>query len=344
MGAASLKRPTAICSAGQYQRAAAQSKATTRTSTSSKRKTLERVATAEAPSSTLNRTGGDRNKADMSLRKARKRRSTDRSLHNTAVSADTRPPTGGLLFLSHSGYIIYTVNRTMVVHPTNKIPNGPASSYFSRFGCVPKFGAKIVSSSHVVKRALGVQERGQVQQEIAANRLDRKQRAAAFLRLRFDRSMQMLQAGGDPDDEPGGSSKATERQMKADRDLQDISLFIYRLESDFEDKRCRLEKMLSGFNPTVSLQGNICAFVHPQHAIHIFIFLNRKHDAQVEASQQSTRLLYNPFSPTFVTHKPPPAPRDWQLLYCCREPTIASPEFLDMHLTHPYSICRIENI
>ncbi|KZS02507.1 Uncharacterized protein APZ42_000431, partial [Daphnia magna] len=33
------------------------------------------------------------------------------------------------------------------------------------------------------------------------------------------------------------------------RDLQDISLFIYRLESDFEDKRCRLEKMLSGFNP-----------------------------------------------------------------------------------------------
>jgi hypothetical protein len=84
--------------------------------------------------------------------------------------------------------------------------------------------------------------------------------------------MQMLQAGGDPDDEPGGFSKATERQMKADRDLQDISLFIYRLESDFEDKRCRLEKMLSGFNPTVSLQGNICAFVHPQHAIHIFIF------------------------------------------------------------------------
>jgi hypothetical protein len=84
--------------------------------------------------------------------------------------------------------------------------------------------------------------------------------------------------------------------------------------------------------------------VHPQHAIHLFIFLNRKHDAQVEASQQSTRLLYNPFSPTFVTHKPPPAPRDWQLLYCCREPTIASPEFLDMHLTHPYSICRIENI
>ncbi|XP_046461046.1 F-actin-monooxygenase MICAL3-like isoform X11 [Daphnia pulex] len=177
LGAASLKRPTAICSAGQYQRAAAQSKVTTRTSTSSKRKTLERVATAEAPSSTLNRTGGDRNKADMSLRKARKRRSTDRSLHNTA-------------------------------------------------------------------------ERGQVQQEIAANRLDRKQRAAAFLRLRFDRSMQMLQAGGDPDDEPGGFSKATERQMKADRDLQDISLFIYRLESDFEDKRCRLEKMLSGFNPT----------------------------------------------------------------------------------------------
>ena len=96
-----------------------------------------------------------------------------------------------------------------------------------------------------------------MQQEIAANRLDRKQRAAAFLRLRFDRSMQMLQAGGDPN-EQGGFSKATERKMKADRDLQDISLFIYRLESDFEDKRCRLEKMLSGFNPTVSLEGNVC--------------------------------------------------------------------------------------
>ncbi|XP_059350656.1 F-actin-monooxygenase MICAL3-like isoform X8 [Daphnia carinata] len=174
LGATSQKRPVTISSAGQYQRAAAQNKTSSRLSTTNKRKTLERVVAAEA-SSTLNRTGGDRNKADMSLRKARKRRSTDRSLHGTI-------------------------------------------------------------------------ERGQVQQEIAANRLDRKQRAAAFLRLRFDRSMQMLQAGGDPG-EVGGFSKATERQMKADRDLQDISLFIYRLESDFEDKRCRLEKMLSGFNP-----------------------------------------------------------------------------------------------
>lgn len=94
MGAASLKRPAAVCSAGQYQRAAAQSKATTRLSTTSKRKTLERVATAEAPG-TLNRT--DRNKADMTLRKARKRRSTDRSLHNTAVSAD---PSSGAFVLA----------------------------------------------------------------------------------------------------------------------------------------------------------------------------------------------------------------------------------------------------
>lgn len=97
-----------------------------------------------------------------------------------------------------------------------------------------------------------VQERGQVQQEIATNRLERKQRAAAFLRLQFDRSMQMLQAG-QPDQ--GGFSKATESQMKKDRDLEDISMFLYRLESDFEDKRMRLEKMLRGFNPTVSLPG-----------------------------------------------------------------------------------------
>ena len=106
LGATSLKRPAVVCSAGQYQRAAAQSKATTRMSTTNKRKTLERVATAEAPS-TLNRTGGDRNKADMSLRKARKRRSTDRSLHNTAVSADPFW-CGAFIFVSHSGLVNWT--------------------------------------------------------------------------------------------------------------------------------------------------------------------------------------------------------------------------------------------
>ncbi|KAI9560901.1 hypothetical protein GHT06_011855 [Daphnia sinensis] len=85
LGATSQKRPVTLCSAGQYQRAAAQNKTSSRLSTTNKRKTLERVVTAEA-SSTLNRTGGDRNKADMSLRKARKRRSTDRSLHGTILS------------------------------------------------------------------------------------------------------------------------------------------------------------------------------------------------------------------------------------------------------------------
>lgn len=85
LGATSQKRPVTICPAGQYQRAAAQNKTSSRLSTTNKRKTLERVVAAEA-SSTLNRTGGDRNKADMSLRKARKRRSTDRSLHGTIVS------------------------------------------------------------------------------------------------------------------------------------------------------------------------------------------------------------------------------------------------------------------
>ena len=85
LGAISLKRPAAaVCPVGQYQRAAAQNKASTILSTTNKRKTLERGA-AEA-SSTPTRSGGDRNKADLSLRKARKRRSTDRSLHNTAVS------------------------------------------------------------------------------------------------------------------------------------------------------------------------------------------------------------------------------------------------------------------
>ena len=88
-----------------------------------------------------------------------------------------------------------------------------------------------------------------MQQEISTNRLERKQRAAAFLRLQFDRSMVMLQAG---DPVNGGFSKATETQMKADRDLQDISMFLYRLESDFEEKKRRLEKMMRGFEPIVS--------------------------------------------------------------------------------------------
>ena len=61
----------------------------------------------------------------------------------------------------------------------------------------------------------------------------------------------MLQAG-DPSVH-GGFSKATECQMKQERDLQDdMAMFLYRLESDFEDKRRRLEKMLNGFHPVVS--------------------------------------------------------------------------------------------
>lgn len=80
---AATKRTPTACSGGQYQRAVnVQNKVSSRLSTSSsKRKTLER-GTVDIN----NRT--DRNKAaDLSLqRKARKRRSTDRSLHNTAVS------------------------------------------------------------------------------------------------------------------------------------------------------------------------------------------------------------------------------------------------------------------
>ena len=66
---------------------------------------------------------------------------------------------------------------------------------------------------------------------------------AAFLRLQFDRSTLMLQAA-DPF-QAGGFSKATEHQIKEERNLQDdMAMFLYRLDSDFEDKKRRLEKML----------------------------------------------------------------------------------------------------
>lgn len=85
---------------------------------------------------------------------------------------------------------------------------------------------------------------------MSANRLERKQRMAAFLRLQFDRSTLMLQAA-DPF-QAGGFSKATENQMKEERNMaDDMAMFLYRLESDFEDKRRRLERMLF-YHPDVS--------------------------------------------------------------------------------------------
>lgn len=167
-------------------------------------------------SGSLNRTGGDRNKGDLSLRKARKRRTTDRSLNNTVVS-------------SYPGFSAF--NSPLIIDSTNEKKN-------TWWWCY---------ANYTISKL--VQERGQVQQEVAANRLERKQRAAAFLRLQFNKSMQMLRAG---DLEEGGFSKATENQMKSDRDLDDITMFLYRLESDFEDKKRRLEKMLRGFDPSVS--------------------------------------------------------------------------------------------
>lgn len=93
------------------------------------------------------------------------------------------------------------------------------------------------------------QDRGKTQQEIEANRSERKQKAAAFLRRQFDRSMVMLQAN---DLSTGGFSRDAETDMKEERNLHDISMFLYRLESDFEDKKRRLEKMLTGFERAVS--------------------------------------------------------------------------------------------
>lgn len=62
----------------------------------------------------------------------------------------------------------------------------------------------------------------------------------------------MLQAA-DPF-QAGGFSKATENHMKEERNLQDdMAMFLYRLESDFEDKKRRLEKML--FYHPVSRNG-----------------------------------------------------------------------------------------
>ncbi len=78
----------------------------------------------------------------------------------------------------------------------------------------------------------------------------------AFLRLQFDRSMAMLQA-----DSVWGSGQShdhhqqqqqqqptmSHQQLKEERQrkqMEDMSMFLYRLESDFEDKKRRLEKML----------------------------------------------------------------------------------------------------
>ena len=80
-----------------------------------------------------------------------------------------------------------------------------------------------------------------MQEEIVANRNERKERFAAFLRMQYERSMQMLQAGEDAGAE---ATRASVEQIKEDRQIHDLSLFLYRLDSDFEDKRRRLEKML----------------------------------------------------------------------------------------------------
>ena len=82
-----------------------------------------------------------------------------------------------------------------------------------------------------------------MQQEIVANRSERKERFAAFLRLQYQRSMQMLQANVSGLHDPEENRAALE-QIKEDRNLQDLSLFLYRLDSDFEDKRRKLDKML----------------------------------------------------------------------------------------------------
>ena len=87
------------------------------------------------------------------------------------------------------------------------------------------------------------QEREQVQKEIAENREERKQRLAAAQRLQFQRSVFMLRAAhlrgaSSPD------QASLEEQSKNEKTVEDFALFIYRLESDFEDKRRRLEKML----------------------------------------------------------------------------------------------------
>ena len=106
---------------------------------------------------------------------------------------------------------------------------------------------------------------------MAANRQERKARMAAFLRLQFDRSMAMLQA----DSLWGGSGAhshlenfqqqqqqqvaMSKQQLKEERErkqMEDMSMFLYRLESDFEDKKRRLEKML--FENPVILSPSVC--------------------------------------------------------------------------------------
>lgn len=106
--------------------------------------------------------------------------------------------------------------------------------------------------------------------------------------------MVMLQAG---DPEHGSFSKATESQIKQDRDLQDISMFLYRLESDFEDKRMRLEKMLRGFNPPVSC-ADLFSFI-PSSRLHpADSTLNRhermKNDPSITAIPPSFHNITNP--------------------------------------------------
>ena len=106
-----------------------------------------------------------------------------------------------------------------------------------------------------------------MQRDIAANRQERKERQSAAQRLQFQRSLFMLRAAhgrrsrnaddaaaaatvDDDDDDDGDDDtlrqERLQQQEEQDKTIQDFALFIYRLESDFEDKRRRLEKMLSG--------------------------------------------------------------------------------------------------
>ena len=86
-----------------------------------------------------------------------------------------------------------------------------------------------------------------MQQEVAENRMERKERFATAQKLRFQKSMYMLHA------HHVMAAKTNEEVDKSDKSMQDFALFLYRLESDFEDKRRRLEKMLFNLPVRISI-------------------------------------------------------------------------------------------
>ena len=166
-----------------------------------------------------------------------------------------------MLFLDLSRAVAYRSKIDDVTHPHCDIGRWRGVRY--RVERVPRLVRRVWRCWP--SRRESKERRLDVQRDIAANRQERKERQSAAQRLQFQRSLFMLRAAHgrrsrnaddaaaaaivDDDDDGDDDTLCQERlqqQEEQDKTIQDFALFIYRLESDFEDKRRRLEKMLSG--------------------------------------------------------------------------------------------------